>query len=53
MNAPIVITEPITLRNTAEAVSASAARYWTANMITMGMDGMAVVSTAWLTIGLP
>ena len=48
MKAPIVMTEPITLRNTAETTSASAARYWTANMITIGMDGMAVVSTALL-----
>src|ERR1700689_1218327 len=53
MKAPNVMTEPITLRNTAETISSSAARYWTANMITIGMDGMAVVSTALLTIGLP
>jgi short chain dehydrogenase len=53
MNTPIVMTELITLRNTAEAISASAARYWTASRITIGMEGMAVVSTALLTIGLP
>ena len=53
MKIPIVITKPITLRNTAEAASASTTRYWRANMTTMGMAGMAVVSTASLTVGLP
>jgi len=40
-----VITEPITLRSTAEAASDSATWYLTANMITIGMHGIAVVST--------
>jgi len=53
MKTPIVMTEQITLRNTADVASASATRYWTANMMTIGMAGMAVVSTAALTIGLP
>ena len=44
MKIPIVMTEPITLRNTADAVSASAMWYWRANMITIGMVGMAVAS---------
>ena len=53
MKIPIVTTEPITLRNTAEAASACATRYCRANMITIGMVGIAVVSTASLTMGLP
>jgi hypothetical protein len=53
MKAPIVRTELIMLRNTAEAASACTMRYCRANMITMGMAGMAVVSTASLITGLP
>ena len=53
MKTPIVITEQITLRNTAEAASASRTRYGRASMVTIGMAGMAVVTTASLTIGVP
>ena len=53
MKIPIVTIEPITLRNTAEAASSCATRYCSANMITIGMVGMAVVSTASLTMGSP
>lgn len=51
MKIPNVTTDPVTLRNTAEAASACATRYCKANMITIGMVGMAVASTAWLTMG--
>jgi hypothetical protein len=53
MKTPIVTTEPITLRNTAEAASACTVRYCRANIITIGMVGMAVVKTASLAMGLP
>ena len=53
MKIPIVTIEPMTLRNTAEAASSCATRYCSANMITIGMVGIAVVSTASLTVGSP
>ena len=52
IKAPMVTTELIELRRTAEAASACATWYCVASMITIGIIGMAVVSTASLTMGL-
>jgi hypothetical protein len=51
MNIPIVMTELITLRNTAVAASASARWYLRVSMVTIGMVGMAAVSTVSLRMG--
>jgi len=53
MKIPIVTTEPITLRNTAEAASACATRYCRANMITIGMVGIAVRQHRLADNGIP
>jgi hypothetical protein len=52
MKAPMVTTELIELIGAAEAASACATWYCVASMITIGIIGMAVVSTASLTMGL-
>jgi hypothetical protein len=46
MKTPIVNIEPITLRKRAEEARVSDTWYWTASTITIGIVGMAVVSTA-------
>ena len=53
MKTAIVKIEPITLRNSAEDARASRTWYWTASTITIGITGMAVVSTASGTMGAP
>jgi hypothetical protein len=53
MKIPIVTSEPIMLRKTEDAASSCAIRYCKANIITIGIVGMAVVNTASLTTGLP
>ena len=53
MKTPMVMTEPITLIMTADGIlyHDNAKRNFTANMITIGMAGMVVISTASLTMG--
>src|SRR5208337_1846836 len=45
MNAPIVTTERIVLKNSVEAISCSAVWYWTARITQIDAVGIAMVST--------
>ena len=53
MNTASVITEAITLKNKAPAVSVCVTRYCSASMTTIGITGIAVVSAASLTKAIP